>query len=165
MKISVLSTHHPSTVELSWVAGSLWLELWDQELNEKMFLSRYHPSIVVRSFVRGSCSHFTLATTASNVFRGSRRFRHYRQTVPTILHSRKHLKVALLTDQEANFTIYRMLHYKDWSFLGPSRIVALVSWVLISHEAGPSARLVDNRDLKLRVVCSFLDLSQRMQPG
>jgi hypothetical protein len=26
MKISVLSTHHPSTVVLSWVAGSLWLE-------------------------------------------------------------------------------------------------------------------------------------------
>jgi hypothetical protein len=26
MKISVLSMHHPSTVVLSWVAGSLWLE-------------------------------------------------------------------------------------------------------------------------------------------
>jgi hypothetical protein len=195
--VSCWRTIHPRWCFRGWPVPFGWRRETQNSM-KKCVLSRYHPSIVVRSFVRGACSHVTLATASSNVFRGSRRFRRYRKwyrrfstfgristshswlikrvswnpalptlqkVVPTILYFRTHLKVTLLIDQEVNFTICRMLHYTDRSFLGPSRIVALESWALISHEAGPSARLVDNRVLKLRVVCSFLDLSQRMQPG
>jgi hypothetical protein len=35
----------------------------------------------------------------------------------------------------------------------------------VDSMSGLPLRLVDNRVLKLRLVCSFLDLSQRMQPG
>jgi hypothetical protein len=79
MKISVLSTHHPSTAVLSWLPVPFGWRRETKNSMKKCVLSRYHPSIVVRSFVRGACSHFTLASEASNVFRGSRRFRHSRQ--------------------------------------------------------------------------------------
>jgi hypothetical protein len=80
MKISVLSMHHPSTVVLSCVAGSLWLEPWDQELNEKLCPVQVS-SIHCCAFVRDGCL-FTLHTGHSRVKCVSlkkRRFRHYRQ--------------------------------------------------------------------------------------
>ncbi len=103
MKISVLSTHHPSTVVLSWVAHSLWLEPWDQELNETM-------CPVQVSFIH--CCAFVCEGCLFTLHTGHRRVKcvslkttallTLQTVVPTILHFRTHLKIALLIGQETN---------------------------------------------------------------
>jgi hypothetical protein len=64
MKISVLSTHHPSTVVLSCVAGFIWLQPWDEELNEKLCPVQVS-SIHFCAFAREGCL-FTLHTGHSH---------------------------------------------------------------------------------------------------